>query len=357
MGEGEGKDRMIADTAANATPFQSPAIDDTTRADLLSLVALGRKYKWATGEVRKFLEDRGINLARSDFYSEVPMLAEIESSFEYYGATNVHDTFPVFDDPQIFPEARLKSFATELFPLATKFDPSDFECDGSFSWSKGQFVGNDAMAYYAMVRRFRPRKIIEIGSGQSTFVAFSALRENAMGELYCIDPEPRTNITQLEGIKFARCRVQEISPAEIVSTLEAGDILFYDGEHSLKTGNSAVYFYLFVLPYLRPGVLVHVHDVRLPYPRNIQALLDARLYWTEPYIVMAYLHDISRYRVLFGSEFAKRRFPEIATRMMHGKAPIGGVSLWFEVLENSREASASKYPVVCEKKLSDLNPA
>lgn len=309
------------------------------------MVALGRKYKWATGEVRRFLEERGINLARSDFYSEVPLLAEIESSFEYSGSTNSNDTLPIFDHPDVFPEEWLRFFAAELAPFAADFDPSEFERAGSFSWSKGQLIGNDATSYYAMIRRYRPAKVLEIGSGQSTFVAYSALRDNGEGQLYCIDPEPRTDITGLADIRFARCRVQEISPAEIVDILGPGDILFYDGEHSLKTGNSAVYFYQLVLPYLRPGVLVHVHDVRLPYPRNIKALLDARLYWTEPYIVMAYLHDIARYRVLFGSEFANRRFPDIAKAMMHGKAGFGGVSLWFEILDDARPQHLPQFPV------------
>ena len=73
--------------------------------------------------------------------------------------------------------------------------------------------------------------------------------------------------------------------------------------------------------------------------------MDARLYWTEPYIVMAYLHDIARYRVLFGSEFANRRFPDIAKAMMHGKAGFGGVSLWFEILDDARPQHLPQFPV------------
>lgn len=336
---------MVGGEGMKSDPSSTSSIDDATRAELLSLVALGRKYKWATGDVRRFLEEHGINLARSDFYSEVPLLSEIESSFEYWGAAGLDDTFPIFDHEDIFPKKRLKFFAQGLVPLSSSFDPSEFERAGSFSWSRGQLIGNDAMSYYATIRRYRPRKVIEIGSGQSTFVAYSALRDNGEGQLYCIDPEPRTDITGLKGIKFARCRVQDVSPAEIVEMLQPGDMIFYDGEHSLKTGNSAVYFYQLVLPYLRSGVIVHVHDVRLPYPRNKQALLDARLYWTEPYIVMAYLHDLSRYQVLFGSEFARRRFPEIAKAMMHGKAASGGGSLWFEILETTRTSRLARYPL------------
>ena len=345
---------MAGGEGVEAASPTSSSIDEKTRAELMSLVALGRKYKWATGDIRRFLEEHGINLARSDFYSEVPLLSEIESSFEYWGSTGLHDTFPIFDQADVFPEERLRQFAEDLVPIAAEFDPSELEQTGSFSWSKGQLIGNDAVSYYSMIRRYQPERIIEIGSGQSTFVASSALSDNGKGLLYCIDPEPRMDITRLSGIGFARCRVQDVSPAEVVKMLGPGDIIFYDGEHSLKTGNSAVYFYQLILPYLRPGVLVHVHDVRLPYPRNKKALLEARLYWTEPYIVMAYLHDLSRYRVLFGSEFANRRFPEISRAMMHGRAAPGGVSLWFEVLDDGRKARLPPYPRAARLSLSDI---
>jgi hypothetical protein len=315
--------------------------DADTQKELIELFRLGRKFKWAMGEERQFLEANGVNLARSDFYSEVPTLSEIESSFEYLGSTSVKDTQAIFDHPDIFPEKILRKYAIDLVEYAADFDVGDFEPSGAFSWQKGQLIGNDAMALFAIVRKFKPRKVVEIGSGQSTFVSISAIRANASGSLYCIDPEPRKDITEISEVKFARERIQDINPNEIIEILEPGDVIFYDGEHSLKSGNSAVYFYHFILPYLKPGVIVHVHDVRLPYPRNIDALIKARLYWTEPYIVMAYLRDLSRYRVLFGSEYALRRFPDIAGAMMHGLSNPGGVSLWFEVLNDGRKVRKS----------------
>lgn len=310
-------------------------LTESQRAELAELARLGRKYKWAQGEARRYLETQGVNIVRSDFYSESPLLSDIESSFEFI-PDSAGQSRPIFDNPLIFDEKRMRGFAQNLVPHAAGFDPSDFAAQGHFSWTTGQLIGTDAMSLYAMIRRFRPATVLEIGSGQSSFVAACALRDNGAGRLICIDPEPRRDLTQLPGITFARRRVQEIAPAEIIAALRPGDIMFYDGEHSPKTGNSAVYFYHFVLPYLRPGVFVHVHDVRLPYPASQRSMLVDKVYWTECYLVLAYLQDRRRYRVLFGSEFAMRRFPEIARAMMHGLSIPGGASLWLEVLDDGR---------------------
>lgn len=260
---------------------------------------------------------------------------------------------PIFAHPDVIPEKRLKHSAAELARLSANFDQSDFEHDGSFSWSRAQLLGYDAMVYCAMIRRYRLGRVIEIGSGQSTFVAFSALRENGKGGIYCFDPETRTDIAGLVGIRLARCRVQGISLTGTVQALEPANILFYCGGHFLKTGSSAVYFYRLLLQDLRPSVLIHVHHGQLPHPRNIKALPDARLYWISRFIVMGYLYDTSRYCVFFGSEFAKYRFPDIACTMLHGKSATGEEGLWSEVLKDFRKSRSAAYAVRFDTRLAD----
>jgi len=297
------------------------------------LIRVGQKFKWAKDEERRRLEQHGINLVRTDFYADTPTLADIDSSFEYAGASSLADTPAIFDDPAIFDTDAIIAHSTSLLGHAAGFDPpaDAAAADGQFFWSNTQFSGTDAVLLYSHVIRNRPQTVIEIGSGYSSLVTHRALTENGTGRLVCIDPEPRTDITNLADIEFIRSPIQLVDIQLLVSMLKPGDIVFYDGSHTVKTGSDAVFFYLKILPYLPSGVLVHAHDVRLPYPRNKKALTESKLYWGEGYLLMAHLHNTARYRVLVGSEFLIRRAPRVAASLMHGRHPGGGVSLWYEI--------------------------
>jgi len=311
--------------------MQAAPPEQQRRTDLDRLISLGQKFKWSKDEERARLEQHGISLVRTDIYSETPTLAEIEASFEYAGATGLNDTPAIFDDPAIFDPDVIISHTTSLIPYADGFNPPADAGDGAFFWKNTQFSGIDAMLLYCHVVRNRPATVIEIGSGYSSLVTQLALAENGTGHLVCIDPEPGTDITRRDGIEFIPSHIQAVDPAQLANRLRPGDIVFYDGSHTVKTGSDTVFFYLKILPYLPSGVLVHAHDVRLPYARNRKALTEAKLYWGEGYLLMAHLHNTARYRVLVGSEFLVRRAPHVAKSLMQGKHGIGGVSLWYEV--------------------------
>jgi glycosyltransferase involved in cell wall biosynthesis len=306
--------------------------EQARRQDLDLLIRVGQKFKWAKDEERSRLEQHGINLVRTDFYSETPTLADINSSFEYAGGSGLADTPAIFDDPAIFDADAIIAHTTSLMPYAASFDPPvDDAADGTFFWKNTQFSGTDAILLHSHVIRNRPATVIEIGSGYSSLVTHRAMAENGTGRLVCIDPEPRTDITNLPGVEFIRSPIQGVDIPALVEMLQPGDIVFYDGSHTVKTGSDAVFFYLKILPYLPSGVLVHAHDVRLPYPRNKKALTEAKLYWGEGYLLMAHLHNTARYRVLVGSEFLTRRAPQLVRHLMHGRYAGGGVSLWYEI--------------------------
>jgi hypothetical protein len=301
--------------------------------DLKLLISLSQKYKWATGDTRALLEKHGVNLVRTDFYSESPTLEDIDNSFEYVNSTGIGDSEAVFDDVNIFKLDDIKKYASELCTFSAKFNPAVDKTNNFFYWKNSQFSNNDAMALYSIIQKEKPKTIFEIGSGFSTHVSHLSIKDlNDNCNLICIDPEPRTDITNIPGITFKKISIQSVTPSDINSLLMPGDILFYDGSHSLKTGSDTVYFYLKILPYLKSGIFVHVHDVRLPFPRNKKALTEAKLYWGEQYILMAHLHNTLRYEVFFASDLLARRGGDILKRMMCNKFPSGGVSLWFKIL-------------------------
>lgn len=124
-----------------------------------------------------------------------------------------------------------------------------------------------------------------MGSGNSTKFAARAKADGALATtITSIDPHPRTEIDALCDTVL---RIGlEHAPAEVFSVLRAGDVVFFDGSHSVFMGNDVAVFLLEVLPALAPGVLVGIHDVYLPfdYPAAY-----AKLHYTEQYVLAAYL--------------------------------------------------------------------
>ena len=160
----------------------------------------------------------------------------------------------------------------------------------------------DAAVLYAMVRSLKPRRIVELGSGHSTLVTAQAARRNAAEgrplTLEAYDPFPSVVTDALPGLsKLERVGAQQV-PLETFETLEAGDVLFVDTTHTVKVGSDVNFIVLEVLPRLREGVHVHLHDIFLPYEYPRQWLEDYGLYWTEQYLVHAFLIFNTGYDVL-----------------------------------------------------------
>jgi hypothetical protein len=147
------------------------------------------------------------------------------------------------------------------------------------------FSGLDLAALYMFVARHRPARYIEIGSGWTTKIARRAARDAGVDlHITSIDPQPRAEIDRLCNVVVRRAA--EDVDASLLTGLGPGDILFIDGSHRALTNSDCVMLFLEVLPELMGGVLVHVHDVFLPfdYPREW-----SERYYSEQYLLAAWL--------------------------------------------------------------------
>jgi predicted O-methyltransferase YrrM len=134
-------------------------------------------------------------------------------------------------------------------------------------WDQDWFPRADGAAAYALVRRFRPARIVEVGSGHSTRFMAQAVADGGFAcTLTAIDPAPRAAIDALP-VAFVRAPVQAADRA-IFARLQTGDVLFIDSSHILMPGTDVDLLFNRVLPGLPSGVLVHIHDIFLPddYP-------------------------------------------------------------------------------------------
>jgi hypothetical protein len=289
-------------------------------------------------DVRKQFEDAGVHVTPANYYSCIPTVDEVCNSFEYQGET------PPYIDEDLFPRERLRRILGELDGYADEFIheiTGDVSAPRGFFWENGMFSHCDAMAYYCMTRRLRPRRIVEIGCGFSTLVALEALERNGLGTITCIEPYPPQFLADLApGImELVPKKVQDIPLSFLNEELGDGDVLFIDTTHTVKTGSDCVYLYLKILPYLKPEVMIHVHDVFLPwgYPKCLP--LDHQVYWTEQYLVHALLLGNPTFEVSFGSAYHHYANRSALTRFMRGQYQTGGGSLWFRRVDRSRESS------------------
>lgn len=192
-----------------------------------------------------------------------------------------------------------------LWPLHPTQNPHDF------------FVDNDGFSYgcaaitYSLIRESKPRKIIEIGSGLSSRVISQALINNAKEGKYeqalytIIDPYPSKSTKTLPGLSNILVEPVETTSLEIFESLGENDILFIDSSHMSKLGSDVNFLFLEVLPRLKPGVLVHIHDIALPYEytKHYATMFGFRMFWNEAYLLQAFLCFNQAYEVLLGMNY------------------------------------------------------
>ena len=176
--------------------------------------------------------------------------------------------------------------------------------DRGFYVNNTLFGGVDALVAYCMVRHFKPRTIIEVGSGFSSLVLGQAAERNKRAGLICIEPFPREFLREgFPGLRsLIEKKVQDIE-LEFFSQLESDDILFIDSSHTVKIGSDVNYLFLEVLPRLRPGVIVHVHDIFLPFEYRRDWVLDELRFWSEQYLLQAFLQFNSEFEVLMANSY------------------------------------------------------
>lgn len=175
---------------------------------------------------------------------------------------------------------RFGTYADDLLKI-----PLDAPDATSPAWHNTYMTGLDAVALYCMLALGNPARYLEVGSGHSTRFARRAIADHKLRTtITSIDPEPRAEIDALCD-RVVRTPLERADPAPF-DELESGDIVFFDGSHRSFANSDATVALIEVFPRLKPGVLVEVHDVTLPwdYP---SVFCDA--YYSEQYLLAAYL--------------------------------------------------------------------
>lgn len=269
----------------------------------------------AIGTLSRFLLGRGYYLLRKHYYLPIPD----ETDLAFTRETSMVGV--AVDAP------RALAFLDEVVqPYRREFARFPLEGHAAvqpYYLLNGRFMAIDGDVYYSLIRHLKPARIVEIGSGFSTYVAAAAIEANVAEqgratELICVEPYPLPELAAMGAgsVRLVREPVQRV-PMDLFTSLGEGDILFIDSTHALKSGGDVWFEYCEILPRLRPGVYVHVHDVSLPkpYPR---VYFDQHLYWNEQYLLQAFLTFNSRVEVVWPGNFLMCTAPE---RMAEAFAP------------------------------------
>jgi hypothetical protein len=164
------------------------------------------------------------------------------------------------------------------------------------------FESGDAEYWYQLIRLIKPRKIFEVGSGNSTLMAIKAIRRtheedsNYDCKHVCIEPYEMCWLEKT-GVSVVRQKIEDLD-VEFFSELEENDILFIDSSHIIRPQGDVLFEYLELLPTLKKGVIVHVHDIFSPKNYLRQWLVDEVLFWNEQYLLEAFLSHNSSWKII-----------------------------------------------------------
>lgn len=183
-----------------------------------------------------------------------------------------------------------------------------------FYINNGSFASGDAEYWYQLIRVIKPRRIIEIGSGNSTLMAIRAIAQNRADdpahecEHVCIEPYEMPWL-EASGVTVVRSRVEEVG-LELFARLQENDILFIDSSHVIRPQGDVLFEYLQLLPTLNKGVIVHVHDIFSPKDYLREWLEDEVRLWNEQYLLEAFLTHNNAWQIVGALNFLHHHHPE-----------------------------------------------
>lgn len=253
----------------------------------------------------------GFHLTKNHYYEPIPDTRTLRADFwtknsEFVGV-NFNEQKQI-DLLSLFSSKYKKEY--DAFPKTSSATPYEYFLNN------GGFESVDAEISYCMIRHFKPKKIIEIGSGSSTYLAAKAVLKNKEEggfetELVAIEPYPNSVMKLgFPGLsELIPKEVQEV-PFKKFQELKENDILFIDSSHVLKIGNDVQYEYLKILPRINRGVIIHIHDIFLPeeYPRKW--VMEYCRFYTEQYLLQAILAFSDQFEVLWGGNYMNLKHPD-----------------------------------------------
>lgn len=284
---------------------------------------------WVKPEVYNLFQEHGFHLVRNHYYGVLPETSKLKSEW--------WESIPYLAPYNSIRKADIESIFSSILKWADDLKPLPREHMDGFYWDNDMFPPLDVIVFYAMLREYKPKRLIEIGSGFSTEIAIMA-SEYTGTEIQSIEPYPSERLLSLEPKlkKLTLLPVQQV-PLKEFQNLMPGDFLFIDTTHTVKLGSDVNYLIFNVLPIIQPGVFIHIHDIFLPYEYPRRWYDEISIFWNEQYLLMAYLLENpsieiflpNYYMTIIKEQYLHERFKEFDIwGLENNLGGASGASMW-----------------------------
>ncbi len=250
-------------------------------------------------ELKRFLEAAPQSAPPGHFYSPIPSKRDVEDHLDRLKRKEMMAALPAIrmeDQVQLDFLERLKAFYPKV-PFQA--GPTDGLL---YHFNNAHYSYTDGIILFCAINYFRPRRIIEIGSGFSTCAILDTNRLflNSQAQITSIEPHPellRSLVAKSgDALTIVESKLQDVN-LEAFDDLGAGDILFIDSTHISKVGSDVNYIVFEILPRIKRGVTIHIHDIYLAYEYPDPWLREGRG-WNEAYLLRAFLEYNEQFRIL-----------------------------------------------------------
>lgn len=193
------------------------------------------------------------------------------------------------------------------------------------------FSCGDAIGLFTMLQIIHPKRLIEVGSGYTSMVTLDVnefFLNNSI-ELAFIEPYPHVLESLLkpeDKIELHVCGLQDM-PLDYFNKLEDGDILFIDSTHVSKYGSDVNYLFFEILPMLKKGVYVHLHDIFYPFEYP-QEWIKKGMVWNELYLLRAFLEYNDSFEIIYFQNMMEKCHRQEIEEKWPLSEPIQGGSFW-----------------------------
>lgn len=295
------------------------------------IINLSNKLKIINGDFSRYdmfeyLESKGLHLTPVHYYQPIPNLSTLDQI--KLSKPNKLFGIEMKDREQLDLISKFIKYQTEYNSIpALKSKKKEYE----FFLNNLAFDNVDALNYYNVIRHFKPKTIIEIGSGQSTKIAAKACLINKTTKLISIEPYPQKILVKgFPGLnKLITKKVENVN-INIFKKLSNNDILFIDSSHVISTGGDVIYEFLHILPQLKKGVIIHIHDIFFPFDYPLPWILDEKRFWTEQYLVQALLTYSKGFKILLANNYLCYKYKNELRKIYPNIPHISGGSLWIQ---------------------------
>ena len=261
------------------------------------------------------------------FGSTLPGKADIERGYKDISSS---PDIPV-DGIDLNTETQLQ-LLREFSRVGSDLSLNKFQTPGTrYYYDNTTFRLSDGIILASFLKHFTPKNIIEVGSGFSSALMLDLLDTGFESKLLFIEPYPDTLKRLMRDSDRDQCRVlvakvQDV-PLEEFNVLDTNDVLFIDSSHVLKIGSDLSRLFYTVLPQLKPGVIVHIHDIFWPFEYPEDMAREGRI-WNEIYFVRSFLQFNDSFEILYFNSFIESRYQKALKENLPNYTEFTGASLW-----------------------------